>query len=119
MGYKKDPTAPKRKILTHRFYPAQELRALTKRNQHVCYNILFRSACLALSELCEEELGIKPGMISMLHTWGQNLSYHPHVHTIIPNGGIDLKTNKCEKENIISSNHLICDIDLRRYTCAC
>ena len=75
----------------------QELRALTKRNQRVCYNILFRSAWLALSELCEEELGIKPGMISMLHTWGQNLSYHPHVHTIIPNGGIDLKTGKWRK----------------------
>ena len=75
----------------------EELRELTKRNQKVCYNILFRSAWQALSELCEEELGIKPGMISMLHTWGQNLSYHPHVHTIIPNGGIDFKTGKWKK----------------------
>lgn len=87
-----------------------ELRELTKQNQKVCYNILFRSAWETLSELCKEELGIKPGMISMLHTWGQNLSYHPHVHTIIPNGGIDLKTGKWKKVNrklyLIKPSHL-------------
>lgn len=87
-----------------------ELRELTRQNQKVCYNILFRSAWKALSELCEEELGIKPGMISMLHTWGQNLSYHPHVHTIIPNGGIDIKTGKWKKINrklyLIAPSHL-------------
>ena len=87
-----------------------ELRELTKQNQKVCYNILFRAAWKALSELCEEELGIKPGMISMLHTWGQNLSYHPHVHTIIPNGGIDIKTGKWKKIKrklyLIAPSHL-------------
>jgi hypothetical protein len=87
-----------------------QLRALTKQNQKVCYNILFRSAWQALSELCEEELGIKPGMISMLHTWGQNLSYHPHVHTIIPNGGIDIETGKWRKIDrklyLIAPSHL-------------
>ena len=79
------------------FTMPSELRELTRRNQKVCYNILFRSAWQSLSELCEEELGVKPGMISMLHTWGQNLSYHPHVHTIIPNGGVDIKTGKWKK----------------------
>ena len=87
-----------------------QLRELTKQNQKVCYNILFRSAWQSLSELCEEELGIKPGMISMLHTWGQNLSYHPHVHTVIPNGGIDLKTGKWKKIDrklyLIAPSHL-------------
>lgn len=87
-----------------------ELRELTKKNQKVCYNILFRSSWETLSELCKEELGIKPGMISMLHTWGQNLSYHPHVHTIIPNGGIDLKTGKWKKVKrklyLIKPSHL-------------
>ena len=78
--------------------PAQ-LRELTRHNQKVCYNILFRAAWQSLSELCKEILNIKPGMISMLHTWGQNLSYHPHVHTIIPSGGIDLTTGKWKKIN--------------------
>ena len=77
----------------------EELRDLAKKNQKVCYNILFRSAWQSLKELCEEELGIKPRMISMLHTWGQKLSYHPHVHTIIPCGGTDLKTGEWKEIN--------------------
>lgn len=36
----------------------------------------------------EKHLGAKPGMISVLHTWGQNLSLHPHVHMIVPGGGV-------------------------------
>ena len=46
----------------------------------------------------------------MLHTWGQNLSYRQHVHTIIPNGGVDIKTGKWKRINrklyLIAPSHL-------------
>jgi hypothetical protein len=51
-------------------------------------------------------------MISMLHTWGQNLSYHPHVHTIIPNGGVDLKRGEWRK--IDRKLYLIAPSQLRK-----
>jgi hypothetical protein len=54
------------------------------------YNLLFSTAwCTLLSFAAEEKyLGGTTGMISILHTWGQSLSLHPHLHCIIPAGGI-------------------------------
>ncbi len=48
----------------------------------------------------------------MLHSWGQNLSYHPHVHTIVPNGGVDLKTGQWVEGKL--RNYLIKPSELRR-----
>ena len=55
------------------------------------YGILFRAAWETIGSLSENPkyLGAKPGMIAALHTWGQNLSLHPHVHCIVPGGGIN------------------------------
>jgi hypothetical protein len=54
------------------------------------YNLLFAASQQTISTFANDEkhLGAMPGMISVLHTWGQNLSLHPHVHLIIPGGGI-------------------------------
>lgn len=54
------------------------------------YNILFASSKETIEKLgCDpKHLGAQTGMISVLHTWGQNLSLHPHVHMIVPGGGI-------------------------------
>ncbi len=54
------------------------------------YNILFESSSQTIMKLGHDHkhLGAKMGLISVLHTWGQNLSMHPHMHMIVPGGGI-------------------------------
>jgi hypothetical protein len=54
------------------------------------YNILFEASSQTIIKLGQDHkhLGAKMGMISVLHTWGQNLSLHPHMHMIVPGGGI-------------------------------
>jgi len=55
------------------------------------YNLLFRSAWETLAQFAYTKLNAEAGMVSILHTWGQNLSLHPHVHCVVPGGGIDHK----------------------------
>ncbi len=54
------------------------------------YNILFETAWHVLNTFGQDTqwLGAQPGMISILHTWGQTLTLHPHLHCIVPGGGI-------------------------------
>jgi len=54
------------------------------------YTILFKAAWQTLSQFGENPtfIGAKMGMIAVLHTWGQNLSLHPHLHCIVPGGGV-------------------------------
>jgi hypothetical protein len=56
----------------------------------VLYNILFLAGKYTIMKLGQDEkhLGATMGLISVLHTWGQNLSLHPHIHCIVPGGGI-------------------------------
>ncbi|OOH95765.1 IS91 family transposase [Elizabethkingia meningoseptica] len=56
------------------------------------YDILFESAWETLQAFGNNR-GLKMGMIAILHTWGQNLSLHPHLHCIVPGGGVDGKGN--------------------------
>jgi hypothetical protein len=55
------------------------------------YNLLFRAAWETISQFCFIKLQAETGMLAVLHTWGQNLSLHPHVHCVIPGGGINYK----------------------------
>ena len=59
------------------------------------YNLLFSSAWQTILTfgVDHKHLGAKPGMIAVLHSWGQNLAFHPHVHCLVPAGGIT-KNNK-------------------------
>ena len=54
------------------------------------YSILFKTAWATLRQFGDnpEHLGAKLGMVAILHTWGQNLSLHPHLHCIVPAGGV-------------------------------
>jgi len=54
------------------------------------YNILFEASSQTIMDLGKDpkHLGAQMGLISVLHTWGQNLSLHPHMHMIVPGGGI-------------------------------
>jgi hypothetical protein len=54
------------------------------------YDLLFQCSKQTIETFAADpkHLGAQPGMVSVLHTWGQNLSLHPHIHMIIPGGGI-------------------------------
>lgn len=74
------------------------LNALFLANQQLLYALLFRAASDTLLTLSQDKryLGATPGIIIVLHTWGQNLAYHPHVHCIVSEAGIS-KDNKLVK----------------------
>lgn len=67
-----------------------ELNPLLSMNRKVLYDLLFRSVSETLMELASDpkHLGAKVGVISILHTWGQNLMDHPHIHCIVTGGGL-------------------------------
>ncbi len=67
-----------------------ELNALSLINQKEIYDILFKSGTETLRELGGDpkHLGAEIGIIAILHTWGQNLMDHPHLHCIVPWGGL-------------------------------
>jgi hypothetical protein len=54
------------------------------------YKLLFKSAWQTIEQFSWTNLHCQGGMIAILHTWGQNLSLHPHLHCIVPGGGIDV-----------------------------
>jgi len=80
-----------------------ELNEIFLYNQKIGYNILFKATCKSILSLAEDPkwLGAKVGITSILHTWGQTLEYHPHIHSIVTGGG--LKNNRwiyCDKDYI-------------------
>ena len=68
----------------------QELSALALQNKETVYSLLFRASAETLLEVAADpkHLGAEIGFLSVLHTWGQNLLHHPHVHSVIPAGGL-------------------------------
>jgi hypothetical protein len=67
-----------------------ELNPFALRNKRAFYSILFRSVNETLQQLASTSryLGASIGFVAVLHTWGQNLMDHPHIHCIIPAGGL-------------------------------
>lgn len=73
----------------------QELRRVLRSNQRTGYDALFRSTQHALKKLASDPRFVgtsKIGILAVLHTWGNLLQYHPHLHMIIPAGGISSNT---------------------------
>lgn len=72
------------------FTVPHSLNKLFYLNQAAAYNILFKAAGQALMKTTSNPdfLGAQAGAVTILHTWGQNLSYHPHIHMIVPAGGL-------------------------------
>jgi hypothetical protein len=59
-------------------------------NQAVCYGLLFKAAAQTIKQCAANPayLGAQYGAVGVLHTWGQTLTYHPHIHMIVPTGGL-------------------------------
>ncbi|MBU3199232.1 IS91 family transposase [Clostridium estertheticum] len=68
----------------------QELNYITLTNQKEMYSILFNAVSETLLELSKDRkyLGAQIGFMSILHTFGQNLMNHPHIHCVVPSGGL-------------------------------
>lgn len=67
-----------------------ELNPLVFSNQELLYGLLFKAASQTIFELSADKkfLGAQPGFVAVLHTWGQNLQFHPHLHCIVTGGGV-------------------------------
>jgi len=72
------------------FTVPQQIAAIAYQNKAVLYDILFRATAETLRTIAADpkHLGAEIGFIAILHTWGQNLMHHPHLHCVVPGGGI-------------------------------
>jgi hypothetical protein len=67
------------------------LHALTLRNKRIVFNLLFAASADTIQTLARDprQLGADVGFTAILHTWGQNLQFHPHLHCVVTSGGLD------------------------------
>jgi hypothetical protein len=67
-----------------------EIAELALQNKKAMYGILMRAAAATLLQVAADprHLGARIGFLAVLHTWGQNLLHHPHVHCVVPGGGL-------------------------------
>src|SRR6516165_1796629 len=72
------------------------LAAIAYQNKEQVYDILFRAASETLQTIAVDpkHLGAEIGFFSVLHTWGQNLMFHPHLHCVVPGGGLSPDGNR-------------------------
>src|SRR5215217_6933787 len=65
------------------------LSPIALQNPREVYGLLFRAAAETLQQIAADpkHLGAEIGFLAVLHTWGQNLQHHPHVHCVVPGGG--------------------------------
>lgn len=84
-----------------------ELSALALQNPALLYGLLLRSASQALREVAgnPRHLGAEVGVLAVLHTWGQTLQHHPHVHCVVTGGGlaVDGRGQRVEPARWLSS----------------
>jgi hypothetical protein len=72
------------------FSVPHELNVFALENPRAFYDLLFTASAASALEMAAnpKRLGAEIGILSVLHTWGQNLLLHPHVHCLIPAGGL-------------------------------
>jgi hypothetical protein len=68
----------------------EQLKPLASKNQRLIYSLLFRAASASLLQLAADpkRLDAQIGVTAVLHTWGQNLLFHPHLHCVVTGGGL-------------------------------
>src|SRR6266496_127411 len=87
--------ARERELLTTSYFHVvftvpHELNVLALENPRLFYDLLFTASAQTLIEIAidRKHLGAEIGVIAILHTWGQNLLLHPHIHCVVPAGGL-------------------------------
>jgi hypothetical protein len=89
----------------------EQLAALALQNKRVVYHILFSTVAETLRTIAADpkHLGAEIGFLAVLHTWGQTLRHHPHLHCVVPGGGLSLDGShwrSCRKGFFLSVNVL-------------
>ena len=89
------------------------LHAIAMSNQAAFYDCMFKAAWATIHDFAGDK-GLRTGMTAILHTWGSNLFYHPHIHCIVPGGGMDKlgvwhHLNGCEKSDFLFPVHGMSD----------
>jgi hypothetical protein len=72
------------------FTVPEVLNVIALHAPRVFYDLLFRAAGGALVDVAHSRLQIQPGCLCVLHTWGQTLTLHPHIHCVVPGGGFSV-----------------------------
>ena len=74
------------------FTVPEQLRQVIRSNQKLLYPLLLREAAYALLDVGRDhkDLGAELGVLAVLQTWTRDLRYHPHVHCVVPGGGLSL-----------------------------
>jgi hypothetical protein len=72
------------------FTVPEPIAAIAYQNKRALYNMLFQASAETLRTIAADpqHLGAEIGFLAILHTWGQNLLHHPHIHCVVPGGGI-------------------------------
>ena len=72
------------------FTVPEQLHPLIYQNQALLYSLLYKAVSKTLAKLCGDPkyLGVQAGFFAVLHTWGQDLHYHPHLHVVMLAGGL-------------------------------
>ena len=73
------------------FTVPDSLRFVIRSHQRTCYSALFKASSATIKKLASDDTfigGDLPGFFGVLHTWGRQLQYHPHIHYIVPGGAI-------------------------------
>ena len=77
------------------FTVPEQLRRFIRSNQRMCYSAMFKASADTMKKLAADKKyigGDLPGFFGVLHTWGRQLQYHPHIHYIAPGGALLKKT---------------------------
>ena len=91
----------------------ETLNSVVLQNKCVIYNILFKAVSQTLLTIAADprHLGAKIGFTTILHTWGQNLMFHPHLHCVVPGGGLSFDKQNwiwCRKKFFLPVRVLSC-----------
>jgi len=84
------------------FTMPEQLQPLIYQNQELLYGLMYKAVAETITELSRDKkyLGAQVGFFSLLHTWAQDLHYHPHIHTVLLAGGLTkLKQWRCSSKD--------------------
>lgn len=98
------------------------LNGLIELNPALLLNLMFRCVQETLTTLCADRkyMGAKPGILSVMHTWGQKLNFHPHIHVCISGGGLtsDGKFRETRHKGFFIPEAVLAASFRGRYLCA-
>src|SRR5579871_5826206 len=104
------------------FILPRQLAALALQNKKIIYDLLFRASAETLLEVARDprHLGAEIGFFSVLHTWSQKLGLHPHVHCVIPAGGLSVDHTHWVKsrDRFFLPIHVLCRVFRGKFVAA-